>query len=146
MAIECTPADIQQFESDMQVTIELQRAASQRRAELVRSLRDAADFFEAHPLVQTPRYTVMNVFLNTKDEIAGQARLATWEKDYQDTWFCLRKTFCEDLKLEINTQRSTVCRKVVTGTEVVPLKPAEPASVRETFEWVCDEPLLAVRS
>lgn len=143
MAIERTPEDIAQLESDMRAIHETQV----RRADFIQGLRAAADFFETHPDVQAPRYTVMNVFLNTREDMATQARAASWQKEYNDSWFLLRKDFGADLRLEINTQRETVCRKVVTGSEVVPAKPAVPASVRETFEWVCDDAsLLAVPS
>lgn len=112
---------------------------AERRSAFIQSLRDAADFFEAHPNVAVPRYTVMNVFLNTREEIVEQARAASWEKVYNDAWFTLLRRFGDDLTVEVNASRETVCRKVVTGSHVVP---ALPERTIEDFEWVCDDEAL----
>lgn len=47
------------------------------------------------------------------------------------------------LTLRISAERSQVCRKIVTGTKVVPAYTI-PERVEEDVEWVCDEPLLAI--
>jgi hypothetical protein len=128
MQIDCQPTDAS-----------LSTQEADRRAAFIRSLRDAAQFLEDHPAVKAPRYVTMNVFVNTRDEIADQARAASWLKDYNDTWFNLRRQFGEDLSIEINASRETVCRKVVTGTRVVP---ARPECVVDVYEWECDDPAL----
>ena len=110
-----------------------------RREDFIRGLRDMADFFAQHPTVKLPSTECFNVFVTTREELAEHARVTSWEKVYEGPWFMLRKHFSEDLRLEINTDRQTVCRKVVTGTRVVPAKPAVEEHEEETFEWVCDD-------
>jgi hypothetical protein len=112
----------------------------ERRDQFIRGLRELADFYEDHPGLEAPSCTeTMNVFVDTKDEIAAVARMATWEKCYTDSWFSLRKQF-GPVALEINTSRSTVCKRVVTGTRRIE---ATPERIVEEYEWVCDEPLLS---
>ncbi len=107
-----------------------------RRDAFIAGLRACADFFERHAAVPIPRYNVMNVFVYTKEEIVHAARQCAWEKEYNGPWFMLVKRFGEDLRVEINTSRETVCRKVVTGTKIVP---AQPEREIEIVEWVCEE-------
>lgn len=114
--------------------------ANDRRAAFIQALRDCADFYERHPAVEAPYSTTFNVFVATREEMSLHARAATWEKDYSDDWFMLRKTF-GPLTLDINTSRERVCRKVVTGTRTIP---AQPERVVEEIEWVCEDALLAV--
>ena len=119
-------------------------AKTKQRVAFIQALRDCADFFEQRPEVKTPLYSVLNVFVDTKEDLATHARAATWEKNYVSNWFMLRKVFGTadvGVTLEINAQRETVCRKVVTGTTVLP---ARPEQIAETYEWVCEnEPLLS---
>lgn len=112
---------------------------ARRRSAFIQSLRDCASWLEAHPGVEAPRYVVMNVFVNTREDVARHARAATWEKVYNGEWFYLRREFGPDLTLDITTERSTVCRKVVVGKETVP---AQPEHEVEVVEWVCDDGLL----
>ena len=107
-----------------------------RRQAFIDSLRACADFLESHPSVKAPRYITMNVFVDTREELAEQARSATWNKVFGDTWFSLTKSFGEHLSLDITCGREVVCRKVVTGTRVVP---AQPEQVVEEYAWECDE-------
>lgn len=116
----------------MAADITNERAAA-RRAAFIQSLRDAAEFLEQHPGVQAPRYILMNVFVDTRDDVAAHARAATWEKEFNGPWFSLRKTFGEDLSLDITAPRETVCRKVVVGTQIVPERE------EEVVEWICDD-------
>src|SRR6185436_6909693 len=109
----------------------------QRRAAFVQGLRDLAAFIETHPGVQCPRYHTFNVFLNTREEVSQHARQASWEKVYNDHWFSLRKEFGSDIILDVNADRGTVCRRVVTGTRLIP---AQEAHVVDEVQWVCDEP------
>ena len=111
----------------------------EERDEFIHGLRELADFLDAHPTVEVPIYAMLNVFVNTKDELAAHARTATWEKVYNGNWFTLRKEF-GTIKYEINATRDTVCRKVVKGTRVVP---ARPEHTVEEVEWVCEEALLS---
>lgn len=67
--------------------------AAQRRAAFIQGLRDCADWLERHPDVRCPRWQNMNVFVDTREEIAAQARAATWEKVYNGEWFYLSRHF-----------------------------------------------------
>lgn len=109
---------------------------AKRRAAFIQSLRECADWLDRHPGVRAPRYVDMNVFVNTREEVAAHAKAATWEKIYNEAWFYLRHSFGADLNIDITAQRETVCRKVVVGKEEVP---ARPAHEREIVEWVCDD-------
>ena len=107
-----------------------------RRAAFVQGLRDLAAFIESHPGVTCPKYAVMNAFVNTRDEIVANAKAATWEKVYNGEWFYLHRSFGEDVSIDITAERSTVCRKVVTGSKVIK---AQPERTIETCEWVCED-------
>lgn len=112
---------------------EADERAEHRRA-LVQSLRDCADFLEQHPTVAIPLGPIaLNAFVNTKEELAAHARVASWEKCFQDQYFYLKKSFGL-VSLEINAQRELLCRRVVTGTRV------EPEKVVDVVEWICDDP------
>ena len=113
-----------------------------RRAAFIQSLRACADWLEDHPTIRAPRYIDMDVFVDSREDVAAHARVATWEKIYAGQFFYLRKSFGEDLNLDIITARETVCRKVVTGTEIMP---AQPEREVEIVEWVCDEGVLSRR-
>lgn len=115
-------------------------AQQKRRTAFIASLRACADFLDAHPDVEPPTYTTMNVFVQTRAQLAVHARVATWDKIYNGDWFYLRRAFGEDLNLDITIARDEVCRKVVTGTRVVP---AQPERTVDEVEWVCDTPTLA---
>ena len=130
-----------------EVTDPIIPATDERRTAFIQALRECATFLETHPTVKQPVYNVLNVFVNTKDELAAYARVTSWEKTYNGEWFWLAKAFGQDLRLDITVSRETVCRKVVTGTKVVPAVEAQPERVEETFDWVCeDASLLAVQS
>jgi hypothetical protein len=111
-----------------------------RRAALIQGLHDCASFLETHPSVSAGRYHVLNVFVDSKEEIVAHARAATWEKVYNDTWFSLVREFGQDVKLEISAPRSAVCRRIVVGETV---EPARPAQTVDVVKWVCDEAVLA---
>lgn len=104
------------------------------------ALRELADFIESDERIPLPSNLMVNVFCRSREELADVARAASWQKEYNDVWFMLRRTFGgERVIFDVNTERSEVCRKVVTGSVVVPAKPAVPEHVEETFEWVCDD-------
>jgi hypothetical protein len=112
----------------------------EKRASVIAGLRACAAFLEAHPGVPTPSYSVLNVFLKTREDLAPIARAASWDKVHLADWFCLSRAFSEHLKLEVNVPRAAVCRRVVTGTTTIA---ARPEQIVEQVEWVCEEPLLA---
>jgi hypothetical protein len=113
-----------------------------RRTAFIQSLCDCADFLERHQAVKAPQYVTMNVFVNTREEVAAHAKAASWKKVHSDDWFWLHREFGEDLSLDITASRETVCRRVVTGTRTIPARPEETV---EEVEWVCDDAVLAPR-
>lgn len=110
------------------------------RESVIRGFRALADFLEQHPDVPAPYCSTQNVFAKDKEEVARCARTSTWEKDYSQDWFMLRKDFGGSVTLEINISRSEVCRRVVTGTQVIP---ASPERTVDVVEWVCEESILS---
>lgn len=108
---------------------------TQKRKAFIESLRACADFLAAHPDVKTPVDVNLYAFVNTRKEIAQQARAATWEKIYSSDWFMLRRTF-GNVQFDVAVSRNEVCHRVVKGTRVIP---ARPESIVEDVEWVCDE-------
>ena len=107
-----------------------------KRAAFIQALRDCADFFEAHPSIRTPEGQTLNVWNCTKSELGSVAAISGWRKTYTDSLFYLTKMFSEDLMLEYNAPRETVCRKVVKGTKMIP---AQPEREVEDVEWICDD-------
>jgi hypothetical protein len=112
-------------------------ATAKRRADFIDGLRKMADFFEQHPQIKTCSIDG-NVFVE-RSELAALARLGGGSKEYYDSWFALRRTFGEDVRLDINVSREQVCRKVVVGHKIVP---AQPEREVEIVDWVCEESVL----
>jgi hypothetical protein len=105
----------------------------------IAGLRQFADFLDAHPTVETREQRFL-IYVESREELADYARLTTWEKVYESNdWFMLRKRFGRGAVLEVYTDRSKVCRKVVKGTRLVPPQPATDAYEEEIVEWVCDD-------
>ncbi len=112
------------------------------RDDVIQGLRELADFLEQHPDVPAPAYNTLNAQAWSKEALTLAARAASWTKDYNDNYFSLRRMFPGYLTFDVYVERNTICRKVVTGTR---LEPAQPEREVETYERVCDEPLLAVK-
>ncbi len=111
-----------------------------RRRRFIDGLRELAIFMETHPDVEAPAYSVLNVFVHEREELARMAAGASWEKVYMDDYFVLRRSFAgDDIQLDLTASRDQVCRKVVKGMRIIP---ATPEHEVEDVEWVCDEPLL----
>lgn len=123
------------------VAQEKERETERRRA-CVAGLRELADFIERHEDLPVPYGCNLNVFASDKAELARLARVGgvKWQKASTPDYFYLRAVFEGDYSYEVNIDRSAVCRKVVTGTRLVP---AQPEQTVEEFHWVCDEPLLS---
>ncbi len=98
-------------------------------------LRDLADFLELHPEIDAHVQTY-NVFVYTKEDLSKIARLTSWEKHYEGSYFMLRKQFSDGLKLDINIERTKICKQVVTGQRVIP---AVPEHTEDVTEWVCED-------
>lgn len=116
----------------------------QRRRDYLTGLRELANFLESHPDLPIPGEMAHQVYVFSRERLAAVAREpgVRWEKssDAGSDYFKLRVPFCGDQSYEVFTTRDEVCRKVVTGTRLIP---ATPEHEVETYEWVCDEPLLA---
>ncbi len=118
-----------------------QEQEQEQRADYIRGLRELASFLEAHPAVQTPPSTNVNVFVRYKSDITSHARLASWQKRYIGNWFSLAREFPGGITYEINTERENICRKVSKGTRHIEAVPARDV---EEFEWVCDDASLLI--
>lgn len=115
-------------------------AEAKRRAVFIQGLRDMADFLEAKPSVNCPSSATLNSYVSTREDMARNARAASWEKIWDSSaFFSLRKTFCDDLIMEVFTDRSTICNQVVVGEKVIP---AQPERIEKVYEWVCDDTAL----
>ena len=115
---------------------------TQERIDYVQGLRELAAFVELHPEIPLPYAGAHNAFVTNKADLSIVARACggRWGKNSTDDYFYIRKSFAGDHAYEVNVSRKTVCRKVVTGTRLEPMRPAQEV---EEFHWVCDEPLLA---
>jgi hypothetical protein len=116
-----------------------ERAA--KRTAFISGLQELAGFLAEHPEVPIPYYTTLNVFVGEKADIARAAKAGSWDKIFNGEWFYLRRTFQGCIDFDVTVERDVVCRKVVTGTKLVP---AQPERSVDEYEWVCDEPLLAM--
>lgn len=116
------------------------RKAQQRR-DFLDGLRELADFLEAHPGLPVPGAQNHSVYVFTKEQLAAAAREpgVRWQKNGSGDYFKLTVTFSGEQSYEVFTERAEVCRKVVTGKRTLPARPEQDV---ETYEWVCDEPLL----
>lgn len=126
-------------ESDPDMQAASDQQAAERRQAFIAGLRQLATFYEQQPAIEAPYGLMVNVSVSTRETMARYARLTSWAKRYLDAWFCLVKEFSGGVTLELNIERGHVCRRVVTGTKVVP---AQPEQVVEEVEWVCDDALL----
>jgi hypothetical protein len=120
-------------------------AAAKKRVDAIQGLRDLADFLEQHPGVPAPTYNTLNVGGESREDLARIARLCPWQKDFGGEYFSLRKIFKGPLTLDVYVSRDQVCRKIVTGTRIVPAVEAQPEREEEVTEWVCEDALLAVK-
>ncbi len=114
-------------------------------------LRALADWLDQHPdaAAEFPRLEATAYADDSPEGLRFWAKaFGNAEKVYDGELFRLRRTFGANVTLNALFWRSTVCRKVVTGTVEIPEEhiPARiiPARVEETVEWICDDPILAV--
>ena len=108
----------------------------EQRAETIAGLRQLATFLENHPAVPMPVCYGLNAFATTKAELVAAARVTGWTKTYRDTWFALSREFPGGVTLDVNIERETICRKVVTGRRTIP---APPAREVEDYHWECED-------
>jgi hypothetical protein len=109
-------------------------------------LRALADWYEAKaPALDLPTGNVsLNIFSWSKEEFAEKAKLFGGEKVTDDSYFMLRKTFAEGIRVDLNVWRQVVCERVLVATEVIPehIIPATPGRLGRRD---CDGELMAMR-
>ena len=108
------------------------------------SLRALAEFLDANPDVDvTDQNITLLKYVTTREELAAIARTGSWKKEYTTSWFELHKEFGNGISLQVYTDRSNICRRVVKGQRIVPAIPEQPERVEDIVEWVCDDAVLA---
>jgi hypothetical protein len=112
------------------------------RQAAIDGLRQLADFIEQHPGVPLPVANGNNAFVWSRETLAAIARTpgVRWEKGAEGNYFSLSVSFAGGYSYSINIEREQVCRKVVTGTRILP---AQPEREVEECEWRCEDSLLA---
>lgn len=116
---------------------DVHEAECRRRVAMIAGLRALADFLDAHPQVPCGYGMSMNTFASSKAELAEIARTAPkWRKSFSGEYAFLVQDFGGGVTYEVNINRETVCRKIVTGTHV------EPERIVEDIVWECTDSLL----
>ena len=122
----------------------------ERNANSVRTLRLLADWYEKHPDAPSTYIVEDCVFVSisgsTKEELADAVRtIGSCEKSFKNSEVEFTVKISDDFRIRFySTRRDLVCRKVVTGTKHVPeYVRTVPEHDEETYEWICDEPILA---
>lgn len=113
--------------------------------EYAQSLRDLADWIEAHPEIELKDESMTIYAKDTKEEAARVlTALAPCNKDYSDTLFTIKRSFGH-ISLRFVFLRSAVCTRRVVGKRVVPeqiIKGTPNEVIREheqdIIEWDCD--------
>lgn len=118
-------------------------------AEYVDSLRQLADFYEAHSEIPLPGGAAeMRIYqVNSRKDAATLARaFGACEKEYTDDLFYITKKIGAISLCGVFT-RNEVCERVVVGTRIVPERvvpaiQAQPEQVipeqeEEIYEWKC---------
>jgi hypothetical protein len=111
-------------------------------AAAIRGLRAFADWLEENPeyAEDTMLDTTFNAFAVDRDHLGQWARvLGHARKVFSSSWFYLERNFGGDVKLHVNVNRTQVCRKVQTGTKVVPAVEEHEVPI---YEWECDDPIV----
>ncbi len=111
----------------------------------IAGLRALADFLEAEPGVPVSANDTLNVFTDKAGVTAAARAKGGWRKEYGSAHFWLTRSF-GPIAFEVNASRNSVCRKVSTGTRVIPAQPAQPERTEEVFDWICDETSLLAES
>lgn len=129
------------------------RQAREQRAALARELRAMADQLDAlaADVFPTPVITASVWHVDTPTESdpwsyhtlkAGDARAIMaampggWNKSYYGNSVEYSRQYCEGLRLEVNADRSSTCKRVKTGTRRVE---ATEAHDEDVFKWACDD-------
>lgn len=108
-----------------------------------KDLRELAAFFESHPDITTPPDLLFSIHCGNKAGLVAVARsIGEFKKEYQDSFFSLRKEFgC--IRVDWFVTRSEVCSSKIVGVKRVEEK-VIPAHDEPIVEWECfPTPLLA---
>lgn len=124
-----------------------------RNADVIRGLRELADFLESWPECPGVSSPNVNIWLPTEEDakpvMAAFAKHAGHvEKHFLETTAYLRKKFAGNVWLDINANRNAVCERVQVGTRIVPAQPERVLPATEdkeepVFEWQCGSFLAA---
>lgn len=117
------------------------------KGDVIKSLRDLADWLESTPSAPAPYFLTIYTSLSGKDHAKQLVREAGGiEKKYEGNSFELKKNFGDAVRYVSVVSRDAVCTARVVGTEMkeVPDYKNIPKVTKEVdiVEWDCD-PLLA---
>ena len=113
------------------------------RVQFIQALRELADWYDEHQDLRAPTTSVQfNLMCHDKEDLLAMRRAAGLrDKVYSGDYISFRKVLPGPCSyLDIYLYREKVCKKVVTGTRVVP---AQPEREVEEYTWECDDALLA---
>lgn len=114
-----------------------------KRQDFIDNLRALLDFLEHNESVPVPSWQQFNVFCD-KSEVQQAARACKWEKHFSGNYAVLRRSF-GSIEYDLDIEREQICKKVVTGTRIVPATeaiPAKPEHSEDVTEWVCEGSIL----
>lgn len=127
-------------------------------AQFVLGLRELAEFYEAHPEVALPNYPSFNIYAESwrygtkeaaKEIVVVAARaFGDAKKTYSMSSFELAKEFSGGVKLEVHSDRQTVCTPKVTKVVrragyTAPEQYYPPTEEEVVEEWECHSLLKA---
>ena len=120
------------------------------RNSYIATLRRIADLVEANPELPVPYWGVAVIRCDTLKGMRYAAKTfgGTWKKQASDTTFDLTQDVGYGVRLLLYADRSAVCKRIVTGTRIIPstVLPAReetilPEREEDIVEWVCPEVL-----
>jgi hypothetical protein len=139
---------------DVEEQVEVATVEPTEQQKLSASLRELADFYDAHPELSAPDWqTEFTVFNVKKEDLPLYAKaFGSAEKYFDEYSFQLQRKFGDKILLRTYSSRETVCERVKIGEKtvpahVVPAKPAEEEkyveeAVVDVFEWKCPDAIL----
>ena len=130
---------------------------SNAQQEWLDSLREMADFLEAHPDLIEPYLSIIcyRFCKGTREEFAKTAlQLGASTKSSDATWFQVARKFGIHT-IQVTQPREDICEKKVVGTEEIETEEPDPEAVAalpkvktvktvEKVEWVCPPSLHAL--
>ncbi len=110
----------------------------------VAGLHELADFLASHPDYISRSKVEVVTFTDERGEFLALSRAlrGTRDKRAWGSYYETMRSFGPH-QIVVSVPREQVCRKVVTGTRVVP---ATEETTEETYEWECDPVILSADS